>query len=101
MGLYIFDQYSYLHYASGIMFYFWGVNFWISLIIHTLFEYLENTNYGMHFINNYFTFWPGGKPGPDSIINRVGDTIAFIIGWYSSYYIDFYGAAYGLYKKHL
>ena len=97
MGVYFFDQYAYLHLATGIMSYFWGVNFWMSFVIHTLFEYLENTTSGIHFINNYFTFWPGGKPRPDSYINQLGDTVAFIFGWWSSYYLD----QFGWYKKHL
>ena len=98
MGVYFFDQYSYLHLASGIISYFWGINLFISFILHTLFEYLENTANGIFFINKYLFFWPGGKSKPDLIINRVGDTFAFIFGWISSYYLDFIGNKYYWYR---
>ena len=38
---------------------------------------------GIKFINNY-TFWPGGKPGPDTLKNMVGDTFFATLGWYSA-----------------
>jgi hypothetical protein len=36
----------------------------------------------MQFINNNITFWPGGKPAADSVINSIGDILSSIIGWY-------------------
>ena len=92
MGTTIFDQYTLLHSASGVMFYFFGFSFTMMFIIHTLFEYVENTKYGVYFIDRYFFLWPGGKEKPDEIINSVGDTIGVVLGWLSSYYLD------GLYK---
>lgn len=91
MGTRIFDQYTILHFAVGIVSYFWGVNFLLLLLMHTLFEILENTKYGMYIINNYIYYWPGGKPNSDNIINRVGDTIGAISGWLISYYLDIQG----------
>lgn len=58
MGKYIFDQFFLLHFASGIIAYFWGISFNNWFIIHFLFEYFENTNYGMNIINKIVTFWP-------------------------------------------
>jgi len=55
-----------------------------------LFELIENTEYGIYVINTYFTFWPGGKPKANNIINRIGDTIGGIIGWYSAKWLDDY-----------
>ena len=102
MGKYFFDQYSLLHYASGIVAYFWGISFKTWLIIHTLFEYIENTSFGIKFINTYLTFWPGGKPKADSVINSyVGDTIFAAIGWLCAYYLDKMGNKFGWYNMHI
>jgi hypothetical protein len=61
MGKYIFDQYFLLHFSSGIMAYFWGISFNNWFIIHFLFEYFENTSFGMNIINKMITFCPGEK----------------------------------------
>ena len=42
----------------------------------------------MNIINNYFTFWPGGKLKSDTTINIIGDTLGTILGWSSAYYLD-------------
>lgn len=85
MGKYLMDGYTLLHFASGIIAHHWSIPFGIWVFLHILFEYFENTNTGMHFINNYITFWPGGKPSPDTILNRIGDTVAAVVGWFLSY----------------
>jgi membrane glycosyltransferase len=90
MGFRLFDQYSLLHFSVGVVTYFWGVNWKLFFILHTLFEILENTPMGMKFINN-FTFWPGGKPKADSLQNIIGDTISAILGWYVAKLLDDYG----------
>lgn len=101
MGLQFIDQYTYLHFSTGIIAYFFGISpkYWI--ICHTIFEIIENTNFGINIINNYFPYWPGGKPYADSFTNIVGDTIFAIFGWLSAYYLDKLGAKYGWYKRHL
>ena len=82
MGQEFFDQYSLLHFAVGIIFAFLEIPLLISVFVHVLFEFLENTNMGIHFINKcLFWFWPGGKPKADAVINSVGDTLSFIVGW--------------------
>jgi hypothetical protein len=55
---------------------------------HLLFEIIENTPVGMRLINEYFTFWPGGKPKADSFVNIVGDNIGGILGWVTASYLD-------------
>jgi hypothetical protein len=90
MGLNIFDQFSILHFATGIISYFWGITLYATLIIHILFELFENTTYGMYFINTWITFWPGGKSNPDSLVNSISDTLFTSIGWIISYYLDTY-----------
>jgi hypothetical protein len=83
MGKRFFDAYSLLHFAVGVIFRHFNVGFWSSLILHTIFEWLENTQAGMNFINNSFlkNVWPGGKPYADSLLNNTGDTVFFALGW--------------------
>ena len=55
----------------------------------------------MNFINTKLTFWPGGKPRSDNLINMIGDTIFTLIGWYSAHHLDNVGNKYNLYKLHI
>jgi len=88
MGTHIIDQYSLLHFAVGIIVYFWGIKFWVWFWIHLLFELIENTNIGIMFINKYITIWPGGKPHPDTFINSFGDQLFSGLGWLVAYFAD-------------
>ena len=101
MGQKLFDQFTYLHFAAGILMYFWNIGFIAGLILHTAFEVAENSQAGMRVINEYFTLWPGGKPEADSSQNSVGDTIGWALGWYSAKLLDQHGAAAGWYDLHL
>ena len=99
MGNQLFDQYSVLHYATGIIAYFWGIplNYWF--IAHFAFEMVENTLYGMRFINDVLKYWPGGKPRADSIINIVGDNISALLGWFCAKKIEEIGKTRGWYNR--
>lgn len=100
----LLDQYTYLHFATGIIFYFWGISFTTSFIIHSIYEYFEITDFGTSIINKYFgNIWPGGGKHKQEkfIYNGLGDTIGFIIGWYSAYLLDIIGSRYKWYKKHI
>ena len=99
MGFLAFDQYSLLHFATGIVVYFWNISLLHSVVIHILFEYIENTLIGMNIINNYITFWPGGKPYSDTIINSVFDTIFFAIGWILANQLDRWSSEHHLYSN--
>jgi hypothetical protein len=101
MGKYFADQFSLLHFAVGIMVYFWSVPLiaWIGL--HILFELIENSDWGMNIINNWLKIWPGGKPYADTPLNMVGDTVFAALGWILAYYLDIYGAHAGWYSGHL
>ena len=89
MGLRAFDQYSLLHFAVGIVAYFWSISFFITILFHILFEFIENTSIGMNLINTYFLqWWPGGKTHPDNFLNRTSDTIFTGLGWLTAYYFD-------------
>ncbi len=97
MGFRCADQYSILHMATGVIMYFLGISFQNMLILHTLFEILENTDTGRKFITNYLTFWPGGKSNADSLINSISDTIFVIIGWTVAQQLDRMGTKRGWY----
>ena len=84
MGLDIMDKYSYLHFAVGIIFYYWNIKLSTSIIIHILFEILENTPTGIYIIDKYIKLWPGGKKNKDSVTNSIGDTLFFVLGWLSA-----------------
>lgn len=84
MGTALVDEYSFLHFATGAVAYYWGFTAIWLFIIHTLFELLENTAAGMRFINN-FPIWPGGKSHPDNVLNRMGDTVFAMLGWLASH----------------
>lgn len=75
------DQYSLLHFAVGIISRYWNISFLWLAVLHTIFEFVENTAQGMYFINTWMPFWPGGKSHPDSVLNRVGDTVFSLTGW--------------------
>jgi len=97
MGFRFVDQYSLLHFATGVVAYFWGISFELWSMMHLIFELSENTFYGMVFINKYFTLWPGGKPQRDGNSNIFGDQTFAMIGWYIAHLIDEYGKKNGLY----
>ena len=94
MGFQFFDQYTYLHFAVGIIVYFWNISLLNWVIFHTVFEILENTQMGLNIINQYIVFWPGGKQKSDTIINNIGDTVGAVLGWLSAYYLDKLGNNY-------
>jgi len=91
MGFRLLDQFTLLHFSVGVGVYFWGMNLSTWVVIHILFEIIENTPWGMNFINNTITYWPGGKSKPDRVINSVGDTLGAICGWLVAKYLDDYG----------
>ena len=88
MGEKLLDRFSLLHFASGIIAYFFGIGWAQWFILHSLFELLENTQIGIELINGLFPFWPGGKRQPDSFINSVGDTLAAMVGWWVAYQVS-------------
>ncbi len=87
MGENTFDRYSFLHFSVGAVAYYWDINLKNLIILHTLFEFLENTVEGIKLINK-FKYWPGGKDKADSPLNILGDTISVILGWFVAYVIN-------------
>lgn len=99
MGYALIDQYSLLHFSTGVLAYFWGISLKLFIILHVAFEYAENTEWGMHFINN-FSNWPGGKKEKDSFVNSmIGDNFFAILGWLAASYLDYLGTKYNWYEK--
>ena len=83
MGTALLDEYSLLHFAVGVIARHWNVAFILFLIVHILFELLENTKQGMHIINTYIKAWPGGKSFPDTFLNsQIGDNLSAAVGWW-------------------
>ena len=99
MGNQFLDQYSILHFATGTIAYFWGVPATAWFAAHLTFEVAENTKVGMNFINDSLTWWPGGKPRADDLINIVGDHVAAMAGWYVAYKLDETGKREKWYKE--
>ena len=91
MGAHFIDKYSYLHFVVGATIFYWNISLFHWLIIHTIFEILENSPVGVHIINTYLTFWPGGKPKSDTLINNLGDTVFAVLGWFSAALVVYYG----------
>ena len=90
MGIYFTDKYSLLHFANGVIAYYWNISFILWFILHLLYEYIENTQQGIKIINK-IKLWPGGKENPDTIINNIGDQFYGMLGWIFTYFIlDFY-----------
>lgn len=89
MGFRFADQYSLLHFSTGVIAYFLGVEWSVWLGLHTLFEVVENSKWGISMINNHFKwFWPGGKETSDSLLNSVGDTVFTMLGWFCAKYLN-------------
>ena len=99
----LFDQYTYLHFAVGIVVYFWGISLKTWIILHTIYEIFETSKIGSNIINKYFAkIWPGGgKHIAEPIINSIGDTLGCVVGWVSAYYLDQLGNKYGWYPLHI
>ena len=81
MGKSILDKYSILHFSVGMIWRYIGFDLLSLVIIHTIFEIVENSKPGMNFINKYFKLWPGGKSHADSNINSISDIVISLLGW--------------------
>ena len=69
---------------------FFGIKLLNWIIIHTIFEIVENSPKGVYFIDNYLTFWPGGKKSPDNLKNSLSDLVFTIIGYLIARMLDMY-----------
>ena len=75
----------------GVVAYFWSMSLVVLIVVHSIVEYVENTQWGMNIINTYLIrYWPGGKPCPDTLLNQTSDIVCSVIGWMIAYYLDMY-----------
>lgn len=89
MGRNWIDQFSLLHFSIGVVAQFLGIPIVWWIIITIVFELVENSSWGVKFINEKLSwFWPGGKDGSDAAINQVTDVIFGILGWVIAYCIN-------------
>jgi hypothetical protein len=84
------DAYSVLHFFFGSLAYLLRIPFLVWALIHLAFEIVENSFQGVTFIDQYITWWPGGKKDPDSIGNSISDEIVALLGWLFTSVIDKY-----------
>jgi hypothetical protein len=102
MGKQLLDQFSLLHAAVGILAYFWKVPLWLGFLVHATFEWAENTEWGVRFINRYiiepgWVMWPGGKYAADAFVNQMGDNATFAAGWMAAWWLNRLGVERGWY----
>ena len=89
MGIYFTDKFSLLHFASGIIAYYWNFSLIVWFVFHLLYEVIENTQTVYKLIDK-FPLWPGGKKAPDYYINSLGDQFYSVLGWvFTHYYIKY------------
>ena len=86
MGIYFTDKFSLLHFANGIVAYFWGIPILVWFILNILYEWVENSSLGIKIINK-IKIWPGGKHKADTLVNRIGDQLYCLVGWIVAWYI--------------
>jgi hypothetical protein len=86
MGKYFTDKFSLLHFANGVVIYYWNVSFLTWFVLHLIYEYVENSEYGITVINK-IKLWPGGKQESDTLINSLGDQFYASLGWLVAYTI--------------
>lgn len=67
---------SIAHFISGYMTQACGINYLYGLVIHTIYEYVNYTNYTIK--NKWSGNWVGFRQ--DSLINTIGDTFYFLLG---------------------
>ena len=59
MGLTYIDRYSLLHFAVGVVANFWGIDKYQLLLYHTIFELVENTEFGHQQLGAVLAGWEG------------------------------------------
>ena len=98
----LIDQYSLLHFASGVTAYFWGVGPWWWFFGHLAWEGFENSAVGMRAVNRYW-HWPGKtnklKHTKDTLSNTIGDNIFAQGGYWCAKWLDEYGKDHGWYGE--
>ena len=96
----IFDRYTYLHFAGGIIAHYWGFSLFEWFIVHLLLDIIERTYIGKNAIKWIIRFWPvKADETLETYQNIIGDNISAIAGWCSAYLIDVMCQRVGVYEK--
>jgi hypothetical protein len=72
--------FSITHFGFGYICQALGINYFYGLVLHTIYEYINYTNYKIK--NKWRRQWIGFRK--DSVLNGVGDTLFFMIGMFVS-----------------
>jgi hypothetical protein len=86
----LLDQYSYLHFASGITAYFIGFRLRTWFLLHLVVDLFENSSWGIQIIQQYLKLFLRPRYGSDPPLNIVMDNVIAILGWLSAYYLERY-----------
>lgn len=78
MGTNTFDTFSILHFASGIIAYYWGISLHIWIILNIIYEIFDNI-IALELIGS-IKIWPGGKKYKDNLINSFSDVVFGVAG---------------------
>ena len=70
-----YDQFTYLHFASGVLFFFWKMKLQQVVVLHLLFQCVDFLWWKKKFDKKFF-------------FNFLGDNAATIIGWYSAFLVN-------------
>ena len=96
----IFDRYTYLHFAAGIIAYYWGFTFVEWIVFHLFLDIFERTEFGKKVLQFFIRIWPGREQNVlESYYNVLGDSASAALGWGSAYLIDNMLQKAGLYEK--
>ena len=96
----IVDRYTYLHFAAGIIAYYWGFTLieWIS--VHIILDIFQRTELGKKVTKFILRIWPESPDlSSESYLNILGDSTFTVLGWCSAYLLDKLLQKVGLYEK--
>ena len=74
----LLDEWSFVHFAGGIVGAQTGLSLPLFLVLHTLFEIVENTDKGSGPLSKIG--WD--RTDGDTMVNVLGDTLSAAAGWY-------------------
>lgn len=74
----MFDPYSVAHAGAGVGARSLGLSLGQTILIHSVFEILENQYLKFHpMVRRFFP-----DPSKDTLLNTFGDTVSVALGWY-------------------
>ena len=96
----IIDRNTYLHFAAGIIAYYWGFTLIDWLILHILLDLFQRTKLGKKVTKIFARIWPEPSDlSSETYLNVLGDSAFAVLGWVSAYLLDKFLQKIGMYKK--